>query len=598
MGEIKKYLNAYKKYIGPGIYLLIIFSFLSGLAESFGIVMFLPLFDAIGKISGNLDSADTHFNNVIFEWFDISSLPFLNGSNVVSIMLIIVCAAFVMKGLLFFGVSYYSVYLRGVLASRLRKTLFLSYARFEYEYYISKSSGYFLSMITTEVARTSQSFLYMVQVLNALINSIVCIIVALILAWNFGILALMSGIVVTVLFKSINSKIRALSKKSANENSNLTGLLIHALNGYKYLAATGQFETMSRKLSISVDAVSKFGIQAGSATAILQSIREPLAVLIILTIVYFQVVIFKEQLAPIIVATALFYRGFNSILSVQSKWQSLLENVGSFDDIEREISFQQSNVDQRVKCKISGFRSIEFKNINFHYDSTRPILERLNLTIHANQMVAFVGPSGSGKTTIVDMVALLIYPKSGTLIINGIDSSLVDVRSWRSLIGYVSQDATLFNGTIAENISMWCQDYSDYNERIDKIKSVAKLADISSFIESLPNGYDTNVGDGGVRLSGGQKQRIFIARELYRNPSILILDEATSALDINSEAEIKASIQKLKGSITIIVIAHRLSTIQNSDMVYLIDSGKVIDSGSFNTIGMKLESRIVGCANT
>ena len=175
-------------------------------------------------------------------------------------------------------------------------------------------------------------------------------------------------------------------------------------------------------------------------------------------------------------------------------------------------------------------------------------------------------------------------PNLGNLIIDDLDSRSIKKESWRQMIGYVSQETIIFDATIGDNISMWSGDYKKNKEIESKIKEAAEKANILDFINNLPDGLDTNVGDRGVLLSGGQRQRLFIARELYKNPLVLILDEATSALDTSSERAIQQSIESLKGYITVIQVAHRLSTIKNVDLIYVLKNGKLIEKGTYKDL--------------
>ena len=215
-----------------------------------------------------------------------------------------------------------------------------------------------------------------------------------------------------------------------------------------------------------------------------------------------------------------------------------------------------------------------------------------NLKIEApfKSSIAIVGASGSGKSTLANIIAMLYESNSGSLLINGVPFKNVDTIKWRSLLGYVSQDLVIFSDTIANNISM---DLGNQNNsiNIESVKYAAKQAHIHKFIESLPNGYLTKAGDRGVFLSGGQRQRLAIARELYRRPQVLILDEATSALDSNTEALVADSIEALKGEMTIIVIAHRLNTVKLVDKIYVLDSGKVVENGSYKELSSMRNSK-------
>jgi subfamily B ATP-binding cassette protein MsbA len=205
------------------------------------------------------------------------------------------------------------------------------------------------------------------------------------------------------------------------------------------------------------------------------------------------------------------------------------------------------------------------------------------MTIPSKSSIAIVGGSGSGKTSLVDLITLTNRPSKGKLYIDGVLNSDIKKSSWRSQLGYVSQDSVIFDDTVANNISMWENDINK-DKLNENLINAAKQANILDFINSLPNGFNTLVGDRGILLSGGQKQRIFIARELFRNPKLLILDEATSALDSESEKNIQNSVELLQGKITVIIIAHRLSTIKGVDKIFLLDNGEIVESGSYDQL--------------
>jgi HlyD family secretion protein len=232
--------------------------------------------------------------------------------------------------------------------------------------------------------------------------------------------------------------------------------------------------------------------------------------------------------------------------------------------------------------KIKLDHSVEIKNLVFSYPNSKaPILNHLNLVIPAGRSVALVGPSGSGKSTAIDILLSLLDPTNGDILIDGkkLDSSMR--RSWQNAIGYVPQHVYLQDATFLENIAFGIP--AD-KVNMDRLKNAAQLAKLDQFIESRPNGYQTRIGERGVQLSGGQRQRIGIARALYNEASILVFDEATSALDGITENEIMDSINELVGERTIIMVAHRLSTVKSCHTIYLIDSGKVTSSGTYEEL--------------
>ncbi|KKS69559.1 MAG: ABC transporter, ATP-binding protein, MsbA family [Parcubacteria group bacterium GW2011_GWA1_42_7] len=229
--------------------------------------------------------------------------------------------------------------------------------------------------------------------------------------------------------------------------------------------------------------------------------------------------------------------------------------------------------------------SIQFSNIDFAYDKEKKLFDNLNFKVKKGEMVGIIGPSGSGKTTIVDLLLRLFEPRAGGILIDGKNAKSVSLKNWRENIGYVSQDIFLKNDTVAENIKFFDKNITD-----EKMKEAAKAADIFDLVDSLPEKFETIVGERGTRFSGGEKQRLVLARVLARRPQILILDEATSALDNESEILVKKSIAKLKGNMTIVVIAHRLSTVMDADRLLVLEKGKVVEEGSPDDLLLNKES--------
>jgi len=239
-------------------------------------------------------------------------------------------------------------------------------------------------------------------------------------------------------------------------------------------------------------------------------------------------------------------------------------------DIEPRI------VDRPNAATVESFTDrISFDNVRFHYDTGDEVLSGINAEIRAGEVVAVVGPSGAGKSTMVDLVPRFFDVTEGRILLDGMDIRDLTVESLRGLMGIVTQETFLFNTTIRENIA-----YGEPEADMERIREAAKAANAHEFIIETENGYDTVIGDRGVKLSGGQRQRLSIARAIYKNPPILILDEATSSLDTESELLVQKAIENLMEGRTSIVIAHRLSTIQKADRIYVIDDGRVVETGT------------------
>ena len=219
-------------------------------------------------------------------------------------------------------------------------------------------------------------------------------------------------------------------------------------------------------------------------------------------------------------------------------------------------------------------KSFEFRDVSFGYSADQPVLQNISFEVRKGEMVGIIGPSGVGKTTLVDLILRLFSPQAGTILLDGKDIAAIKLDSWRKNIGYVAQDIFLMNDSVGNNIKFYDESMTD-----KQIAEAARQADLYEFIQSLPEKFETIVGERGLRLSAGQRQRIVIARILARKPELLILDEATSALDNESEAQIQAVIKKLKGRVTVFAIAHRLSTVMDSDKLMVLEGGRLVEQG-------------------
>jgi ATP-binding cassette subfamily B protein len=251
----------------------------------------------------------------------------------------------------------------------------------------------------------------------------------------------------------------------------------------------------------------------------------------------------------------------------------VISALAVFERIFEYLDMKSESGGDRVLEHVEG--SIAFEDVRFAYTADRSALNGIDLDIRPGQVAAFVGPSGAGKTTITQLVPRFYDPQSGTIRIDGIDLRDLTLESLRSHIGVVTQETYLFHDTIGNNLRYGREDATQ-----DQIEAAARAANIADFIASLPEGYDTIVGERGHKLSGGERQRLAIARVLVKDPRILILDEATSALDSENEALIQAAFDKAMRGRTSLVIAHRLSTILQADVIFVVDRGRVVERGT------------------
>jgi ATP-binding cassette, subfamily B, bacterial MsbA len=263
---------------------------------------------------------------------------------------------------------------------------------------------------------------------------------------------------------------------------------------------------------------------------------------------------------------------------------------------ERILNLIDTNIEVYDKPQAKPFKkfenAIEFKNVNFNYREDKPVLKNINFKLERGKMLALVGPSGGGKSTLADLIARFYDPTTGIISIDNVDIKEYKMDSLRSLMGVVTQESILFNDTIFNNIA-----FGKPNATEEEVINAAKVANAHKFILKCENGYQTNIGDRGMKLSGGQKQRLSIARAVLKNPPILILDEATSALDTESEKLVQEALDHLMENRTSLVIAHRLSTIQKADHILVVQNGEIIEQGSHDTL-LEIQTGVYKKLNT
>lgn len=578
------YLQVYKKYLGNRLYITFGLTLMGSLTEGLGITMLLPLIlllDIGADVPGGM-SMPPEASGIERILQDI--VTFLGIDDSLVGILIFIAIIFAFKGLLKFIEQTYKVYLQTTLLRETRAALFDQYTTMTYGYYNKHNAGHFINLINAQVGGLMGSFGAYNQFLSTIIATVSYFVFAFLVSWQFATMAVFAGLLVLYIFRRLNHYVQGLSRKTSTESGILNHLIVQSMQAFKYVASTDQMMSLREQVIPSIYRLTGYQMRTGVARAVTTSVREPLAITVLVLIIAVQIAVLEQPIAPIMVSLLLIYRAIAQVMSIQSSWQGLMSLIGSLEKVEEEFErvreHQQSDGEQIV----APFEhQIELRDVCFAYDD-EPVLQDVNLTIPANRIVAFVGESGAGKSTLVDMLTLMLRPTHGQILIDGLPHDTINLSSWRRQIGYVSQDTVIFDDTVANNICMWRGDYNTDADLRERVEAAAERAYAREFIEHLPEGFHTRVGDRGIRLSGGQRQRLFIARELFKHPRLLILDEATSALDSESEHIIKESIDALKGQTTVVIIAHRLSTIKSADHIYVLDAGRIIEEGSYEAL--------------
>lgn len=443
-----------------------------------------------------------------------------------------------------------------------------------------KSSGEFINRITNDSSTIADSFR---QILRITISLFTCVIVFIYICFNSWVVAL-EVIIYLVLFYIISHKylpsIKEKQKEINKEKDRAVAEVSESVRGIREIRALGirksmndNFKNIVRNIYFKIN---KQMITERNYNAWIYILNCTLEFIIFTTCILL-IINGNGSFAFFMAMTYYVYRFMNTIelmMNLSTSIQKMKVSIERLSEILDNKLYKDEKFGIVSKTDILG--NIEFKNITFKYpNEEKEIFEEFNLTIPTGKKVAIVGKSGQGKTTIFNLLLRYFDSDAGVILVDDIPIEDFTEDSLRENIAIIRQEPFIFNKTILENLKI-----IDPYMSLKKIRNACKLAEIDEYIMSLPNKYDTMIGEGGINLSGGQKQRLAIARALLKNSKIILFDEATSALDNENQSKIKQAIDNLVKDHTIIIVAHRLSTIIDADVIYLIDGGKVVASGT------------------
>lgn len=566
----------FKDILGRHIYVFIVLNFLVGLLDGFGLTMFIPLLSAATDSTNANESLGKL--SMVIDFLKDLGLEF----NIVNILILMVLL-FTGKGAINYLKTIYITKINIRATKQLRYKLIDGLGNLSYEGFTKMSVGKIQNHVFGEAARlvgSTQIYLNIIQFGTMLLTYVV---LAAISNWQFAIMVAIGGLVTDFLFKFLSNTIREYSRKQINLGNNFNEILIQAINNFKYLKATNYFIRYDKRLRDNIELNDEYSLKSSILNSIMVNAREPMVISIIAIVIIIQLKLFHGNIASILVSLLLFYRCLGYLMNLQSALAAFAPASTSIDSIDNIVKEFKENREPQHSGEIHKIDGIDVKNLNITFGNT-PILKSINLSIPPKTSIAFVGESGAGKTTLANVICGLQIPHGGEVVVDGHSLYQSDLNSYRSKIGYITQEPVIFNDTLFNNVTFWSEKTP---ETLEKFHKVMEMVSLTEFVKGLEKGEDSTLGNNGVLVSGGQKQRISIARELYKDVELLIMDEATSALDSETEKYIKDNIDMLHGKFTMIIIAHRLSTIKNVDQVYLLEKGSILASGSFNELAQK-----------
>jgi ATP-binding cassette subfamily B protein len=448
------------------------------------------------------------------------------------------------------------------------------------EFFGRRSAGDIVKCLMSDVQMVENGVITMglTVVILVLCNLLFSIIFLFLLNWQLALLSLIGLTLCAIAPAKIASLATNAGYQLLQKEGQIANVVEENILSQAVVKIFGLESRMSQEFSVHLNALKQIYIRATFLSYLTHKIPmvgfvlTQIVVLSIGAVMTYQGIISVGTLASFQV----FLLGLNlNILGLSSSIPMFIEGVSALRRINDILSETPTIQDAPDAIDLPHFHSeLYFDNVTFNYSSERSGVKNLSLKIRQGDFAVFVGASGAGKSTIINLLMRFYDPDKGRILFDGVDLRHVTVRSLRSQIGLVSQDVILFNCSVGENIRMGYLDATD-----EQVKAAAKAAEIHKFILSLPQGYDTPVGDRGGQLSGGQRQRIALARALVRDPAILILDEATSALDPATEAEILATIERITQDRTVIFITHRMAHAMRADVMYVLENGSLVVSG-------------------
>ena len=563
------------------IVLFIVVITLTGVMESLGIGVLMPIVDILQNSNKSLEYMDRlkQYSGIHLDQESFINLLFVGG-----VCVFIVSAIF----------QVFSQFLMHNLAEGVRTgwqaKIFKIYTSMDYSFFVKNKTGDLIQRQLTHTENAGDAIVQICILMRDIIMALAIYVMLLSISpkvTSYFTLAVVVFSALALVVAKIKIYSRAL--KWAEYQKDAFILATDAITGMRQIKAFCAESYFFHRFNNAI--MRKKNIFIKNATIVVV----PAILLRMLTLVgmlgaLYSVTHYSENSSEMISLVALFgvaaYRIVSSLGAINNAFMTLAMKFPSLKIISGVLALEEnlSKHEQSMLLPSGSTKEIQLRNVDFTYDVDAAFsLQGFHLKITQGSFVGVVGPSGSGKSSIVDLIMGFYQPVAGAVLIDGVDLQKLDLNSWRRKIGFVSQDTQIFSGSVISNIS-----FASGAEEVDfgRVMQAAQAADLHDFIQGLPEGYQTTIGERGMNLSGGQRQRLAIARAIYSDPEFFILDEATSALDTHSEQRIQAAIEGLnkESRKTVIAVAHRLSTLRRADCIYVMEKGRIIEQGNHQSL--------------
>ena len=549
---------------------IIILGILSSLSEGFGISLFIPFIQNLAQAPNQ--AVDENFLGFLSKVFN--QIP---ASHRLLVIPLCIFGSILLKNCLAYSNTVLFSWLNSRISHRLRSGIFKQLLSVSYSYLETRDSGKLLNTLATETWQTSRALGVLVSLIINTCTILVFVILLLLISWQLTLLVGVVMVLISITIQLVTRPVNTLGQQAVQFNASLGVRMWEGLAGMKVIRAFGRESYEQEHFDRASKQVRNTFMKLDMLSGAVNPLYDVLCALLLLCVVAIALVQNQASIPTLLTFIFILYRLQPQVQQLGGARVSLIALTSSVEDV---MSFLDRSDKPYIRSGRIPFQvlkqAISFESVAFHYNPVeKPALQNISICIPQGKTTALVGPSGAGKSTIISLICRFYDVTLGEIYIDGCPLRELNLADWRSQIAIVSQDIHIFSTTVRQNIA-----YGLLEATESEIIAAARLANADEFISQLPQGYDTKVGDRGIRLSGGQRQRIALARAIVRNPEILILDEATNALDSISENLIQEALNTLSQNRTVIVVAHRLSTIKHADQIIVLDDRRVIEQGN------------------
>jgi subfamily B ATP-binding cassette protein MsbA len=581
--KIFRFAKPYSKYMALNIFFNVLYAFFN----AFSFLVLMPMLEVLFGENRAVYTKPSFSSALDFKTyvsdrmsFEVTRYAGEDPQRALLLVISLILVTFLLKNLFNYIALFFITFLRNGILKDIRIALYNTITKMSMAHFTEKRKGDLMSRVSNDVTEIQYSFLFIIELL---IREPLTIVFALLMMFSISakltlfvlLFVPFAGILITRIGKTLQPKSNKVQVEVGEVLAKIEET-ISGLNIIKAFRAEGSFQSKFRDTNQRLFKLSNSLINRMNLSS---PLSEFLGISVFAVLLWYggSLVLVEKQLnaAAFITFLGLAYGVLTPAKGISKALYSIKKGNAAAARILEVLETPNPIVDPVKPKKMSAFnKGVRFNEVSFAYEDEL-VIDKLNLTIPKGSSVALVGPSGGGKSTIANLVPRFYDVNEGSISIDGTDIRQFTKNDLRSLMGIVTQDSILFNDTVANNLRIAKPDATE-----KELKNAAEIANALSFIEALPKGFDTSIGDQGNKLSGGQKQRLSIARAVLKNPEILILDEATSALDTESERLVQEALIKMMKSRTSLVIAHRLSTIQNADLIVVLQNGKIAEKGT------------------